>query len=69
MKKILVLGAIVSILVAGVTVVIADNSIGPRDDAGDCIPNGEPYGPNGSENGPGPAPGAGDGSPDGPLWP
>ena len=67
MKKILVIGAILAILIAGVSVVTAGN--GPADGAGDCDPNEEPYGPNGSENGPGPAPGAGDGNPDGPEWP
>ena len=67
MKKILAIGAIISILIAGVTLVTAAN--GPPEGAGDCEPNEEPYGPNGSENGPGPAPSAGDGEPEGPEWP
>ncbi len=68
MKKILVIAAIAAILIAGVTVVTAGNGVGPADGAGDCEPNEEPSGPNGSENGPGPAPKSGDGIPDVPGW-
>ena len=69
MKKILVIGAIFAILIAGVTIVTAGNGMGPADEHGDCIPNLEPFGPYGSANGRGPAPGAGDGDPNGPEWP
>jgi hypothetical protein len=69
MKKILVIGAILAILLAGVNVVTAGNGMGPADGAGDCDPNDGPYGPNGSELGHGPAPSAGDGEPEGPEWP
>jgi len=69
MKKILLIGVIVAILIAGVTVVTAGNGMGPADGYGDCVPNEGSYGPNGSELGPGPAPSAGDGEPEGPEWP
>jgi hypothetical protein len=68
MKKILIIGAILAILIAGVTVVTAGNGMGPADGAGDCDPNGEPYGPNGSEKGPGPFDFSGDGIPQGYPW-
>ena len=71
MKKILIIGAIVAILVAGVTIVTAGNSdgMGPAPNSGDGIPDESGNdSPNGAGNGPGPAPNSGDGIPDGPGW-
>jgi len=76
MKKILILGAIVAIIVAGVTIATAGNqdqgkSPGPAPNSGDGIPDGSgfaSFGGNGQGNGPGPAPNSGDGIADGPGW-
>ena len=72
MKKILIIGAIVAILIAGVTIVTAANNeepMGPAPNAGDGNPDGSGFdSPNGQMNGPGPAPNSGDGIPDGPGW-
>jgi hypothetical protein len=70
MKKIMILLAIFTIFVLGVTVAIASNNgTGPAPNSGDCIPDGSGFdSPNGSGNGPGPAPNSGDGIPDGPGW-
>ena len=68
MKKILIVGAIITILIAGISIVTADPP-GPAPDYGDGNSDGtgsdSPYGPN---DGPGSAPNAGDGISDGPGW-
>lgn len=77
MKKILIIGAIAAILVAGVTIATAAYTVGPAPNSGDGNPDGSgldnsPNGPNDMEypgNGHGePAPNSGDGNPDGPGW-
>ena len=74
MKKILIIGAILAILIAGVAVAAIGNqgqnkSTGPAPNSGDCIPDGSGFEtPNGPGYGPGPAPNSGDGIPDGPGW-
>jgi hypothetical protein len=77
MKKILVLGAIILIAVAGVGVAALGNqgemkSPGPAPNSGDGIPDGSGFesfdGHQGPAYGPGPAPNSHDGIPDGPGW-
>jgi len=75
MKKLLVIMAVITIVLATASVALADDSgpMGPAPNSGDCIPDGSGFdGPNGangnvgSGDGPvGPAPNAGDGIPDG----
>jgi hypothetical protein len=55
MKKLFVIIAVITMVLATTGVALADD---------DCLHNG----PNGSLNGPGPAPNSGDGIPDGPGW-
>ena len=74
MKKILIIAAIVTIVVAGVAIAAAGNhgmSHGPAPNSGDCIPDGSGFASfdgQGPGYGPGPAPNSGDGVPDGPGW-
>lgn len=70
MKKILLVGAIVALLIGGVTVATAeDDGMGPAPNSGDGISDGSGFdAPNGEQNGSGPAPNSGDGIPDGPGW-
>jgi len=76
MKKILVIGAIIAIVAAGVVVAATGNqgqnkSPGPAPNSGDGIPDGSgfvSFGGQGPAYGPGPAPNSHDGIPDGPGW-
>ena len=76
MKKILIIGAIIAIVVAGVAVAALGNqgqtkSPGPAPNSGDCIPDGSgfvSFDGQGPGYGPGPAPNSHDGIPDGPGW-
>ncbi len=74
MKKILIIGVIVAIIIAGAAIATAGNygkSPGPAPNSGDGIPDGsgfDSFSGKGPGNGPGPAPNSGDGIPDGPGW-
>jgi len=76
MKKILIIGAIIAIIVAGIAVAAVgdqgqNKSPGPAPNSGDGTPDGsgfESFGGIGPAYGPGPAPSSHDGISDGPGW-
>ena len=75
MNKIIIIGAIIAIVVAGVAIAAAGNqgqmkSPGPAPNSGDGIPDGsgfDSFDCKGPAYGPGPAPNSHDGIPDGPF--
>jgi hypothetical protein len=76
MKKILIIGAIIAIIIAGLGIAAMGNqgqnkSPGPAPNSGDGIPDGSgfiSFDAKGPAYGPGPAPNYHDGKPDGPGW-